>query len=401
MRQVTIIGAGRSGRGMLGELYGRDDFHIVFADKNKELITKMRNQGYYTVKITDIETNESQERCIDNFTCIDVAEKEKYYEILNHSDIISTAILPKDFDEVIKDLAGSIKQRFLKQYTNKPMIITLGANYVGMKEYFIQGIRKILNTNEKRFFDEQVYLLMSIVNRKNMLPKEKEKTDDELRIIGDNKDILQVEKNLVLETIGQIPSWMILKDNIESLMAVKLWAYNLVQASMVAVGINKGFMDTYLCSQDYESSKWAYYAAIEGYEGVRKEYELPERTEEESKYMVNIFRNEKFRDNCYRIIRNPIRKLKKNDRFIGPALCALKHDILPYYITKCCAYMFLYKNQKDPETLEIHDYINTYGIEAAIQKYCQLNIEKADEKLVYNLILNGYYCALKDNPLDK
>lgn len=37
-RTVVIIGAGRSGRGMLGELYSRSGFHIIFADKDKETL---------------------------------------------------------------------------------------------------------------------------------------------------------------------------------------------------------------------------------------------------------------------------------------------------------------------------------------------------------------------------
>lgn len=399
MKNVTIIGAGRSGRGMLGELYSREGCNIVFADKDKTLLENLEKQGYYTVKMTNLSTNESRERKVDGFSCVDTEDKEKYYQILNNSDIISTAVLPDDFDEVIRDLAKAVKERY-RQGIVRPMVITLGANYVGMTEYFDRGISGYLDEREGEFYKEHVFLLMSIVNRKNMFPQGDERTGDALRVIGDDKSVLQVQAHPIWKVLEPLPSWMVLKEDAEALMAVKLWAYNLVQTSMVAVGIQKGYTDTYACSYDYEASKWAYFAAVEGYGAVEREYGLAPRTDEENKNMVTVFRNENFKDSCYRIIRNPIRKLKRNERFTGPALCAVRQGIMPYYITKCCAYMFLYQNDADPETLRIRKDIEIVGIGAAILKYCELCLEREEDRLVYELILNSYRDALKVNPLD-
>ena len=49
---VTIIGSGRSGRGMLGELYDADNFSITFADIRPDLVEGLKKQGYYTVQMT-------------------------------------------------------------------------------------------------------------------------------------------------------------------------------------------------------------------------------------------------------------------------------------------------------------------------------------------------------------
>lgn len=42
---VTIIGSGRSGRGMLGELYDADDFSITFADIRPDLVEGLKKHG--------------------------------------------------------------------------------------------------------------------------------------------------------------------------------------------------------------------------------------------------------------------------------------------------------------------------------------------------------------------
>ena len=51
MRRVVIIGSGRTGRGMFGEMfYLEGGFDLVFADIDSELIGALREQGYYTVE---------------------------------------------------------------------------------------------------------------------------------------------------------------------------------------------------------------------------------------------------------------------------------------------------------------------------------------------------------------
>ncbi len=280
------------------------------------------------------------------------------------------------------------------------MIITLGANYVGMKRYFSERIEMILEKAEREWFAQHVVLLTSIVNRKNLLPGPEDRTEDVLRVVGDDKAILQVEKHPVLESFEKLPDWMIQKDDLEAAMAVKIWSGNLVQGSMVAVGMYKGFTDTFSCAMDLEASKWAYYAALEGYEAVRREFGLPERSETDAKNTVKVFRNPCFKDNCYRIIRNPIRKLARNERFIGPALCALRQKILPFYILKCCAYMFYYNDETDQESVRMQKEIQEWGIDYVIEKYCQLNIQETEEALIASMLKNFYLEIKESNLLD-
>ena len=50
---VTIIGAGRSGRGMLGEMfYQEKNYSIVFADIDTGLVQGLAEQGYYCLLYT-------------------------------------------------------------------------------------------------------------------------------------------------------------------------------------------------------------------------------------------------------------------------------------------------------------------------------------------------------------
>lgn len=61
---VLIIGSGRSGRGMLGELYHKAGFHIVFADNDPSLVNGLRAVGHYSVEMTDLKSGAKEESVI-------------------------------------------------------------------------------------------------------------------------------------------------------------------------------------------------------------------------------------------------------------------------------------------------------------------------------------------------
>lgn len=393
---VVIIGAGRSGRGMLGEMYERDGFHIIFADIKDELVDGLRKQKYYTVQMTDLKSGSQEERKVEDFEILHAnREKEKYLEVLAQAELISTALLPKDFDAVIEDLAQEIRLRRKKGITTL-QFITLGANYVGLYEYFDSHLRALFKEiDDMEYFEQNIRLVMSIVNRKNLLPEERDQGEDVFRIIGDNKNVLRVEDCEQLRAYVVLPSFFRLEKNLGAAMAIKIWSGNLVQCSMAFVGLKHGFTDTYHASYDEDASRYAYYASVEGYRAVAAEYGLGPR---DDKHMVTLFRNPEFSDSLYRIVREPIRKMGRNDRFIGPARCCMRHGILPYYITKCLAYGFFYERAEDSQSVEMQEFIKNHGIEEAVRTFCQLQLDNPDEKIIYDLILAAYQDIKKSDP---
>ena len=112
MKKVLIIGAGRSGRGMLGELYDADQFNITFADINSNLIEGLRNQGYYTVQMKEIATGKCVERTIENYSVLDVSkEYDTYIATFAKFKYVSIAVMAEDFDSVSKAISDMIIYR--------------------------------------------------------------------------------------------------------------------------------------------------------------------------------------------------------------------------------------------------------------------------------------------------
>lgn len=399
MYNITIIGAGRSGRGMLGELFNaQGGYHITFVDNNSALVEGLRKQGFYHVTMSDIKSGEERISRVEGFDIIDAwKQQQAYLESVARADIVCTALLPGAFDDVMDYLAKAIRLR-REMGIKAPMHITLGANYVGLPEYFSEGMSRRLSGEDAEYYAKHVRLIMSIVNRKNLLPTADSRLDD-YHIIGDNKAVLRVEDVESLRNLEACPQFFRFEKNLSAAMAVKIWGGNLVQCSMAFVALKYGLNNTYDAAYHPISSKYAYYAALEGGYGVAKEYGIEDGGQKTAKSKVAVFRSETFRDSLYRIAREPVRKLGKRDRFIGPALLCLKYGKTPYFIAKCCAYGFFYRNSDDSQSLAMGEDIKDRGIERVIEDYCGLDLRVDDERLLYELILSAYRDIADGDPV--
>ena len=100
MKKVTIIGAGRTGRGTFGELFfSEGGFDIAFADINPDLVHSLREQGHFVTKQTDLDAGTSKVIRVEGFEAFDVqADREAYLHRLADSESVAIAVFPASFD---------------------------------------------------------------------------------------------------------------------------------------------------------------------------------------------------------------------------------------------------------------------------------------------------------------
>ena len=143
MMNVTIIGAGRTGRGMLGEQFFLEGgYHLTFADCDSALVEGLRSQGFYTVEKIDFIAGTRSVTHVDGFDVVDtVRERDAYIGALAASDYVATAVFPSSFDRVAQDLADMARLRRLLGRTSSVAVL-LGGNYVGLRGYFEAAVSK-------------------------------------------------------------------------------------------------------------------------------------------------------------------------------------------------------------------------------------------------------------------
>ena len=73
-----------------------------------------------------------------------------------------------------------------------------------------------------------------------------------------------------------------------------------------------------------------------------------------------------------RVARDPLRKLKANDRLIGAALYCMAQGIDPKNVAKGIATALEYDNSADDTAVKMKSLINDLGIIAFLVSYCGL-----------------------------
>ena len=108
MSKVLIIGAGREGKGFLGETFSADGWDVSFLDKDPKVISNLQN-GAYDVKLYEPEgvrthtvTGYHAYLADENYCCMEDALE---------ASIFAIATYPEDIPDVANYLGKVIEER--------------------------------------------------------------------------------------------------------------------------------------------------------------------------------------------------------------------------------------------------------------------------------------------------
>lgn len=390
-KECLIIGAGRSGRGYLGELLFLEDWHITFADINAQLTEALKKaRTYHVFKYGE----DGQETItpVTNFDVVNtVSDHAEYIQRIADASLVMTALFPDAFQQVAADLVEAMrlrKQRQEKHY----FVILLGANYVGLKETYTKLIQEQLNTEELDYFKTYGRLVETVITRINSIPTPQQADFDPLSIQGEDQPILAVNAELTdYIDIKQLPKFFVYEKDTQRHFKTKIWQGNTMHCTLAFMGKYHGYTYLYEAARNKHIRACAEKAYREGNAGLVELYGEEVRiTESKLQGFLEEYADDAVKDWIIRVGGDPIRKLSKNDRFIGPALLCVQHGIVPYFICQAAAYGFLFKEERLGEDRDITRRVDQIGIEAAIQQICGLDLHRPDEKLVYDLIFKAY-----------
>ena len=156
----------------------------------------------------------------------------------------------------------------------------------------------------------------------------------------------------------------------------KLYTYNTIHAVYAYLGKQKRYQFIIESIQDQAIQQMAIEALNESSRALQKEFgysneEMKEWNRRVLKNMANPF----LKDKIDRVGADPIRKLKKEDRLIGPALMCIRNGIMPYFLAKAVAAAFLFVSEEDQASSTIQEYLKNHSIKEAIREFCQLDRE--------------------------
>lgn len=110
-KKAVIIGAGQIGRGFIGALLERNEYHVVFADINENIIRSLQDEKEYRVHILG---KESRHETVTNISAVSVLSP-KFITECSECDLICTSVGLNAIPKLAPAIAVGISRRAIKQ----------------------------------------------------------------------------------------------------------------------------------------------------------------------------------------------------------------------------------------------------------------------------------------------
>lgn len=381
MKKAIQFGAGNIGRGFIGALLSKSGYHVVFADVNEEIISKINEDKCYTIHIMDVECKDEK---VENISGV-ISTSDEILEEIRTSDIITTAVGPVVLPRIASTIANGIKLRKITGVTSYLNIIAC-ENAIKASSQLEEEVKKYLNEEEIAYLNEYVGFPNCSVDR--IVPPVK--SENILDVVVENFYEWNVEEKAFK---GEIPKiyGMNLVDNLMAYIERKLFTLNTGHAITAYFGYLKGYNTVDESIKDEVIHDLVKKAMIESGQGLIAKYNFDK--EEHFKYIDKIierFKNPYLKDDVARVGREPLRKLNENDRLIKPLMTAKSFNLDIDNLLLGVGAALNYNNEEDSQSVELQRLISEKGVKESLAHVANL----AQEQEVLSKV-EKYYNEIK------
>lgn len=351
---VVIIGAGRLGKGFIGEVFDKANWQVIFVDKCIKVVEELRT-GSYKVRITG--EKEVSTREVSNYQTIYSIGSKEFEKAFLESNLVMIPVYPEDLDEVFTDLVPSI-QKMYEEDSNKKIDLVLLTNQIGLVEK-LYGLLQLNVTKELYdWIQDHLFIRDSIIRRSTDASSN---TSLNIHSIAIASLLIEKPIHVSLKNVD----WMETVGEVQKLKKLKLFMMNGPHAAAAFMGKYKGYNDILDAQNDSEIAILVEKVTNEIYSACKVEFDLD--TEKINSIIKLPEENQNMHDSTFRIAFDPIRKLAIEDRLCGPIMLAEKNKLNHIYLDKAVAYGFKYYDKEDPNAVKLQEEIKGKGIFSTVQ----------------------------------
>ncbi|KAJ6480863.1 mannitol-1-phosphate 5-dehydrogenase [Mycena sanguinolenta] len=366
------FGAGNIGRGFIAPLLSKSGYHVVFTDVDKELIDTINEEKEYSVYILDGDGSTDGEKEvleINHVKGVLSTTNDLIREIEHHKlKLITTAVGLPILDKIAPTLAKGIKAR--RAAGGDTINIIACENAIGATAQLAEKVRAHLKGEDAEWAAQHVGFANCSVDR-IVPPFSPEEHDAE--------SSLDVGVEEFFEWIVEGPSLkgakpgaldvpidgMNLTDNLAAYNERKLFTLNTGHAITAYLGYLKGLhtVDQSIADAEIAGVVRGALQAESGAALCRKHKFKDTEHEAYIEKIITRFQNAAVKDDVVRVGRQPLRKLGRGDRLVGPARMCVEYDIPVRHLATGIAAALSYENEEDEQSVEMRKAITEKGLD--------------------------------------
>ncbi|MEZ8991495.1 mannitol-1-phosphate 5-dehydrogenase [Vibrio breoganii] len=368
------FGAGNIGRGFIGKLLADAGIAVTFADVNETVVNALIERNEYSVKVVGADCVVDT---VSNVTAVNSTSPE-VVNCIAESDMVTTAVGPTVLNIISKTIAQGLELRF-SQGNEAPLNIIACENMVRGTTQLKEAVYGHLSDEAQAKADQYVGFVDSAVDR--IVPPAEEGETDPLAVTVETFSEWIVDQTQFKGEIPNIPG-MECTDNLMAFVERKLFTLNTGHLITAYLGVLAGHETIKDSIEDPAILAEVQAAMEESGEVLIRRYSFdPEAHAAYIQKILGRFANPFLRDEVDRVGRQPIRKLSPQDRLIKPLNGTLEYNLPNTHLLKGIAAAFHYKNDDDPQAVELQAMFAEKGFAETLAHYSELNVDAEVVKL--------------------
>jgi mannitol-1-phosphate 5-dehydrogenase len=391
MKKAVIFGAGNIGRGFLGQLFCESGYEVLFVEINRAVIAALNERHSYTLRL--VEAQDAEEVAVGPVRALDGREVELCAQAVAEAGLAATAVGAAALPVIAPILAAGIFRRHAAA-VKEPLNIIICENLKNAARVFRNYLREHLAEAACAYLNRRVGLVDAVIARMvPIMPPELAEEDPTL-VLAEPYKRLPVDKSAF---VGQVPAIVGLEpyDNFGAYVDRKLYLHNAGHAMLAYLGYKRGLTYGYEALEDPQVRPLFERALQEATQALVAEHDFtPAELQEHVVDLTRRFANRALGDTVFRLGRDPIRKLAPDDRLVGAARLAEKHNIIPAGLTWGIAAGLAFADPGDPVALDVQRRLQEEGFAATLAEICAI---RADEPL--GVIVTDCYRRLQAGAL--
>ncbi|VAW14513.1 Mannitol-1-phosphate 5-dehydrogenase [hydrothermal vent metagenome] len=381
--KIAIFGAGKIGRGFIGQLFSRGGFEVVFIDVYKPVINELNLHGGYNVVFKSGQENVIR---VTNARGVFAGDRQKVVAEVATAGIAAVSVGLNGLKEIFPLLGEALKMR-LNSYGLEPLDLIIAENTRNADIYIQNELKKLLPPDFP--LDAMIGLIETSIGKMIPLMRKEDLKKDLLRIFAEPYNTLILDKEAFKNAIPQIEG-LSPKENIKAWVDRKLFIHNLGHSAAAYIGYlyNPRFIyiyETLAVPEVYYKVRGAMLQSAAILIGKYPNEFSREDMELHINDLLVRFQNKALRDTVFRCGCDLKRKLGQEDRLVGAIKLAgassLPYDKILYALV--CACHFRAKDENGQMLEKDIDFVGIYekGLHEVMALVCGFD-EVNDKQLL-------------------
>lgn len=367
-KTAVIFGAGKIARGFIAHLLTLSGYQIIFVEKSEELVTLLRQRGRYRIHIMGADEKST---VIEGFSVLSSDEIEAVANKVAGASVVFVSIGGPNLPQIAPLLARGVRRAVGQKRVN-PLNIIICENYFQPGKWLRQLVSDKLEDTEIEWLNSHMGFVETMVLRSTIEPTPEMKAEDPLCLKAQNMWEMPADKEAFVSEIPPIQG-LVPKENFQGGLIRKLFTYNAINASIAYPGYLKGYSLLSDAANDHELAQLARAVGREASEALIRRFRFdPAEQHQFAEAALKKYQNAEIVDPIERNARDPVRKLGRNDRMIGPACLAIEYQIQPVALSRVIGAALHYDYEGDVGAQYIQTLIRERGLITALGKVCSL-----------------------------